>query len=211
MALRLNGSTSGYVELDAPAVAGTSALTLPASSGTLATTAYVDTAEADAIAAGGLVHINTTTLSGSSVNLDDCFSATYINYRLVIRAVASAGTPDLNMRMRASGSDASGADYTHQRLSVNSTTVSGLRQTALTSHFLDSYDTTGGVKSVDVFNPQLAVPTQFSLNGGYGSTPVMLFGYGRHEVSTAYTGFTLLASSGTFATGSSVSIYGYKN
>jgi hypothetical protein len=29
MALRLNGSTSGYVELDAPAVAGTTALTLP--------------------------------------------------------------------------------------------------------------------------------------------------------------------------------------
>ena len=35
MTLRLNGSTSGYVELDAPAVAGTTALTLPATAGTL--------------------------------------------------------------------------------------------------------------------------------------------------------------------------------
>jgi hypothetical protein len=35
MTLRLNGSTSGYVELDAPAVAGTTALTLPDTSGTL--------------------------------------------------------------------------------------------------------------------------------------------------------------------------------
>ena len=37
MTLRLNGSTSGYVELDAPAVAGTSALTLPSGVGTLLT------------------------------------------------------------------------------------------------------------------------------------------------------------------------------
>ena len=35
MTLRLNGSTSGYVEIDAPAVAGTSVLTLPAGTGTL--------------------------------------------------------------------------------------------------------------------------------------------------------------------------------
>lgn len=33
MALRLNGSTSGYVEIDAPAVAGTTAITVPATSG----------------------------------------------------------------------------------------------------------------------------------------------------------------------------------
>lgn len=36
MTLRLNGSTSGYVEIDAPAVAGTSALTLPTGTGTIA-------------------------------------------------------------------------------------------------------------------------------------------------------------------------------
>jgi hypothetical protein len=36
MTLRLNGSTSGYVELDAPAAAGTTSITLPATSGTLA-------------------------------------------------------------------------------------------------------------------------------------------------------------------------------
>jgi len=34
MALRLNGSTSGYVEIDAPAVAGSNTLTLPDGNGT---------------------------------------------------------------------------------------------------------------------------------------------------------------------------------
>ena len=37
MTIRLNGSTSGYVEIDAPAVAGTGALTLPSGTGTLLT------------------------------------------------------------------------------------------------------------------------------------------------------------------------------
>jgi hypothetical protein len=159
---------------------------------------------------GGVTLIASTALTGSSVSVNDCFSATYTNYRLVIRAVASASVPDLQMRMRVSATDASGADYTHQRLVANSTTVSPLRQTGLTSHFLDSYDTTGSIKSVDVFNPQLAVPTELSNIGGYSSTPVLLLGYGRHEVSTAYTGFTLLASSGTFAANSSVAVYGYQ-
>lgn len=36
MTLRLNGSTSGYVEIDAPAIAGAGALTLPTGTGTLA-------------------------------------------------------------------------------------------------------------------------------------------------------------------------------
>jgi hypothetical protein len=35
MPLKLNGSTSGYVQLDAPAIAGTTAITVPAISGTL--------------------------------------------------------------------------------------------------------------------------------------------------------------------------------
>jgi len=34
MALRLNGSTSGYVEIDAPATAGSNTLTLPTGNGT---------------------------------------------------------------------------------------------------------------------------------------------------------------------------------
>ena len=36
MSLRLNGSTSGYVEIDAPAVAGTTSITIPATTGELA-------------------------------------------------------------------------------------------------------------------------------------------------------------------------------
>ena len=35
MPLKLNGSTSGYIIVDAPAVAGTNTLTLPASTATL--------------------------------------------------------------------------------------------------------------------------------------------------------------------------------
>lgn len=42
MGLRINGSTSGYVELNAPAVAGSSSITIPTGNVTLASTAYVN-------------------------------------------------------------------------------------------------------------------------------------------------------------------------
>ena len=47
MPITLNGSTSGQVTIQAPAVAGTTALTLPSSSGTLARTADIPAAYTD--------------------------------------------------------------------------------------------------------------------------------------------------------------------
>ena len=41
--LRLNGTTSGYSEITAPAVAGDQTFTLPTSGGTIATTSTDDT------------------------------------------------------------------------------------------------------------------------------------------------------------------------
>ena len=64
MTLRLNGSTSGYVELDAPAVAGTTALTLPDTSGTVAVQG-----EAYGRSATATVATNQTTTSSSYTDL----------------------------------------------------------------------------------------------------------------------------------------------
>lgn len=53
MPLKLNGSTSGYVIIDAPAVAGTNTLTLPAVTGTVVTTASSAALPVSAINATG--------------------------------------------------------------------------------------------------------------------------------------------------------------
>jgi hypothetical protein len=208
MALRLNGSTSGYVELDAPAVAGTTALTLPATSGTVATQAYVDTAEADAIAAGGLQLITAQTFSAvSSISVDNCFTATYQNYLIVLEALPSANQ-NINLRLRASGSDASGSNYDYQILTSYSTTVQGARESD-TSFFRVMWnpETDGTLVTLTVSRPNLAVTTKFHSYGG-SNNEVNLIG-GDHDLTTAYDGVTFLTSSGTMT--GTLRIYGYKD
>ena len=78
MPVKINGATSGSVTLAAPATGSDVTLTLPAAAGTVATTAYADTA-------GGLQLITTQTFSAvSAVNVNNCFTSTYDNYQVVI-------------------------------------------------------------------------------------------------------------------------------
>jgi hypothetical protein len=71
MTIRLNGSTSGYVEIDAPAVAGTGALTLPTGTGTLLTAEggkvlqVVSTAKTDTFTTSSSSLVDVTGLSVS--------------------------------------------------------------------------------------------------------------------------------------------------
>ena len=106
--VRLYGATSGYTELAPPAVAPDGVLSLPSGTGTIATQSYVDTSSA---AAGGLVHINTTTFTAvSSVSLDDVFSADYENYKIIM-TLFNSSTALTYMRLRASGSDLTSTTY----------------------------------------------------------------------------------------------------
>jgi hypothetical protein len=59
----------------------------------------------------GLIHINTTTFSNvASQSINDVFSATYKNYLLMIE-VDNLSTATLRLRLRASGTDATTANY----------------------------------------------------------------------------------------------------
>lgn len=60
MTLKLNGSTSGYATIDAPAVAGTTALTLPSTSGTL-----LVAGSSGAVVNSGAFYVNSLTVSTS--------------------------------------------------------------------------------------------------------------------------------------------------
>jgi len=63
--VRLYGATSGYVDLQAPAVAGDVTITLPNESGPFATETYVDSAVASA---GGLVAVKDALFTGTQTN-----------------------------------------------------------------------------------------------------------------------------------------------
>jgi hypothetical protein len=156
----------------------------------------------------GLSLINTTSFSGvSSQSVNDVFSATYENYCLVINNISSAADEILRLRLRVSGTDASGANYAYQTLNAIGASVSAGRGTGLTSWDIFRNDTSynGGVAYI--FRPNVAATTQYTSSNGWSldGARISLNG-GSHSLSTAYTGFSLVPNSGTIT--GTISTYG---
>jgi hypothetical protein len=158
---------------------------------------------------GGLVHIETRTVTASSAEIfNDVFSATYDNYKVLVNYAGSAlGT--LEMRFRVAGSDNSTANYNDQRISGSSTSVASVRNVSQTKSKISEYDTTQGFASLDISNPFLSTASglQGVSNRGNGQT---LFIYtAAFALTTSFTGFSLLPDTGNIS--GTVRIYGVKN
>jgi hypothetical protein len=159
----------------------------------------------------GLTLLNTTTFSGvSSQSVNDVFSATYTHYKITGDITGSTGL-GVSLRLRVSGADNSSSNYRRQRLSIDSTTVNAERTTTDTS-WLDICSVDTGVSNLFIFellNPfQTQNTSAFSMRGAKanGNAEFSILWYGIN-VTTSYTGFTLLPNTGTIT--GSVSVYGY--
>ena len=157
----------------------------------------------------------TVSFSGaSSVSLNNVFNSTYKNYRIILNAVGTHSNPTtagLNLRLRASGSDASSAN-TYDFIQI-------LRNdSALTNSIASSDSTQIGfmgdrrmATTVDVFSPAEATFTPFVVNQMTKGTVNTNGGTtsGIHIPQNAYDGFTIISGSGTMT--GTVSVYGYNN
>ena len=160
----------------------------------------------------GMVLLNTTSFSGvASQSVNDVFSATYDRYLITTNISSASANIDILFRLRVSGSDATGSNYSYAGSGWRATNA----QFTPVSTGTTSFDIgRGGVAYVDaarldVVNPFLAVKTV--VLGQYGavdsvSTFVNPFA-GNHDLTTSYTGFTIFPNTGTFS--GSVSVYGY--
>jgi hypothetical protein len=161
---------------------------------------------------GGLVHINTTSFSAvASQSVNDVFSATYKNYKIIF--TASGTLANLLFRVRVNGSDLSGSDYNYQYLLGDGSGASAVRssnQTSFQAGGIGSTETqtilevsnvfatkVTGFKSLDLYyaSGTLTLPANFHLVGNVNNT-------------SSYTGFTFFPSTGTMT--GSISVYGYK-
>ena len=149
--------------------------------------------------AGSTLITATTFTTSSAVNINNCFSASYVNYEVIVNfnASASVGT---NMRFRVGGVDESSANYNYQGLGVSSTTVTGSRFTAQTSERLG--DTSGTAQSyqlINILNPFLTKPSFVTMAHSIDATAAveLVQRYGGLNNSTSYDGFTFYPTSGT--------------
>jgi hypothetical protein len=144
----------------------------------------------------------------SSVSLNDVFNSTYDNYKIVLDLQGS-GNMDNLLRFRVSGSDASGANYNFTNTTITSTVAasSQVNQTSINCGYLRADHRSSFI--FEIARPFLAEKTRIIINGTRTFDAVQGFiGNGEHQLTTSYTGFTLIASTGTFVSGQ-VSVYGY--
>jgi hypothetical protein len=170
---------------------------------------------APAVSASGLTFISKTTFSAvSSASLpNSTFTSTYENYRVILTLDSGTATTVLSMRMRASGTDDTAANYFGGRQWIGfngvptQTTMNGL-----TSWGLDTIDNATQNRTTfvfDVIRPNLAVPTTMNLSGvsGSGSGLVTLGVF--HNNTSPSDALTFISGSGT-VTGT-YRVYGYQN
>jgi hypothetical protein len=172
-------------------------------------------------ATAGLTLLNTTSFTAqTTVSINDVFSATYDNYRIIINSNNSTVSAQSNfLRMRVGGADNSSSNYRWSGSYIfdNSATptVNGQASNGLGTSFYSggSSSTAGftGAIVLDLSNPFATKHTsytslaysydQFGTRGGIDSQGGVM------SVTTSYTGFTIVPNTGNIT--GTVSVYGY--
>lgn len=156
--------------------------------------------------------ITTVTLTGTSVNVANCFSADYQNYRIVFSGVTVTGAADVAWRLRAGASTATGANYEQQSVTVNGGVASGIADVAATSFRGCLGGTTYESQSVlDICRPFVADTTSYTYTGfgHFSGTYYFRSGGGIHTLTTSYDSINFFTI-GTAMTGTA-RIYGYRD
>lgn len=166
----------------------------------------------------GLTLIKTqsfTTVTSSAV--EDVFSSTYEYYKVLIQLTAnSAAATHLNWRARVSGSDNStSGNYlwaSYGTVNSGGGTSGGEGSGASATFGRIAYMDNSGYTYTDLtfFNPfSSSIETGYtSLSNNEGGNSTRIYSAnGNMSVTTSYTGFTLLPTSGTIS--GKVSVYGY--
>ena len=164
----------------------------------------------------GLTLINTTSFSGvASQSINNVFTSTYDNYKILINITSVSTQMDFQMRLRVSGTDDSSANYSrggvYNYINGTPTALASVGDTKWAVGFINSGTGSKNNFSFDMYRPNFAGVTTATALGVWNNNVTFagFFSGFMHEVSTSYDGFTLLCNTGTIT--GIVSVYGYND
>jgi hypothetical protein len=159
----------------------------------------------------GSISLNTVSFtSATAVSLNDVFSSTYTNYRLMINITAKSIAQPLNFRLRAAGSDHITTDYRGYYAGILGATETLAGYDAQNSAIFTDTNANGYINlEVDIFNPSLSSTgtTMVSTGVGASASDRRIYRSGYQMSSNSFDGFTLFV--GGTITGA-MSVYGYR-
>jgi hypothetical protein len=161
----------------------------------------------------GMILLSTTTFSAvGSHSVDNVFSATYKNYKVLMNITGSTTNQNVGLRLRVSGADNSTANYGQQLIDASSSVTSGSRDSGQTSwaRIAGAQSGKSQLFLLDIANPfQSEITSAFTfrmVDVGTSSAQLSYIASG-FVATTSFTGFTLIPASGTIT--GSVSVYAY--
>ena len=145
----------------------------------------------------------------TSLSLNGVFSADFDNYLILIRCL---GNTDINMQLRmvASGTPATGSNYTTQEIYAVGTVVGAGRAsgTIASFQFFGSQNMNG--THLHLYGPALAQPTAFRAVGARGTGGAQIDELaGTHSLSTSYDGLYISATNGNIT--GALQVYGVRS
>jgi hypothetical protein len=156
-------------------------------------------------AGAGVVLASEAITASSNFAIDGVFSAGYHLYSIYYTLQPSTSLLH-SIRLRASGSAATGANYEVQRLSATSGTVTNSVTSGATSAFLTATSTTRSAGQINMAYVFSAVSTLWQAQDHQGSGFTGINSWA-HLLSTSYDGFEINTSTGT--TTGHVTVVGY--
>jgi hypothetical protein len=152
------------------------------------------------------------TFSGcSSVSFNGVFSSTYDTYKIILSGNTGSSAPyDLRLRFRDGTGDISSANYQSKQIFGRESSTTASENGGNNSSQTSSTLVFGGAITNDeitVFRPNLATITSYVFMGDY-AVGGYLFGSGTFNLTTQFTGFSLIPSAGNIT--GTISIFGYR-
>jgi hypothetical protein len=155
-----------------------------------------------------------TFTTASSVSLNGVFTSSYDNYRILFGTTVASGTGTITIRLRAAGTDITGANYLTQTMQADGTNAPSAAiaslQTSWAYMSLGSNAQSTNNFTWDLFNPQdTAVTNGTSLNGNIDSgnaSRIIVRNY-IYQATTSADGISFIMSANNFT--GTITVYGY--
>jgi len=165
---------------------------------------------------GGLVYITGGTVTNAATtNVNNCFSSTYENYRLIVHQITKSNAATVTLlRFRSGGVDNSAANYNMAMRGLYSTGGSGdVSINNATEFNTGTYTDTANlyleVITYDIFSPFINGRTYIlGQSIGYNAASLFRQGGATQYGTNSFDGFTLYPSAGTQSL--KYQVYGYR-
>lgn len=167
-------------------------------------------------AGGGLAFIaGTSVTNAAALSVNNCFTSTYQNYRIVGRIKAISGSTTAYLRLRAGGTDNTSSVYysLYRYEQINGADFASIKNSGTNAGWIiNSSNAVGYIEfSIDVYAPQMSLETQFSgTNTQKFSTSIYTaFNGGVFDATTAFDGFSIYNSGQNIT--AEIRVFGYQN